>query len=123
MSGARSSRGRAGLKYLVMALAYLVSAVTARPDLTFTNAAGVRAGIVGIVPRSSNSIGVDYIVSDPSGIDVTTFVIQSSTNLTTPTAWTNYSAILTVTGNISSEISDFAIPPKKFYRMRLINFQ
>ncbi len=124
MSGARSSRGRAGLKYLVMALAYLVSAVTARPDLTVTNAAGVRAGITGIVyHRSDNSIGVDYAVTDPTGTNVTTFVIQSNADLTAVTAWTNYSGILTVTGNISSEISDFATPPKKFYRMQLINFQ
>jgi hypothetical protein len=49
-----------------MALAFLGSAVVVWPDLIITNAAGVRAGITGIVHRQvDNSIGVDFAVIDP----------------------------------------------------------
>ena len=120
MRTARRSIGRAAVRSLIMALAYLASAGAARPDL-ITNAAGVRAGITGIVYRQAdNSIGVDFAVIDPTGTNVTTFAIQRSTNLV---AWADYSSTLVVTGNSSGEVSDFATLTKQFYRMRLINFQ
>lgn len=121
MRGARRSTGRAALKSLTMALAYLASAITARPDLTITNAAGVQAGITGIVHRyADNSIGVDFAIVDPTGTNVTTFAIQKSFDLV---SWMDYTPPLMVTGNFSAEASDFATPPGGFYRMRLINFQ
>ena len=120
MSVARSSRRRAGFKHLVMVLVFLTAAVTARPDLTITNAAGVRAGITGIVRHAAdNSVGVDYVINDPTGTNVTTFAIQRSFDLV---AWTNYTPTLVITGSISGEASDFAGTPKQFYRMRLTNF-
>src|SRR5579871_3897097 len=117
MSGARSNRGRAGLRHLVVALVYLASAVAARPDLTVTNAAGVRAGITGIVIHTNDgSLGIDYIVSAPTTTNVTTFVVQKNFDLTT-TNWVNYTPTFTVTGNTSGEASDFPSTPKQFYRV------
>jgi hypothetical protein len=104
-----------------MALAYLASAGAARPSLIIANAAGVRAGISGIVHRQAdNSIGVDFSIVDPTGTNVTTFTIQRSADLI---SWADYSSTLMVTGSISGEIGDFATSMKQFYRMRLINFQ
>jgi hypothetical protein len=116
--------GTVGIKFrrLVAAIVYLAIVSTARPVL-ITNAAGVKAGITGIVYHSAtNSIGVDFIVIDPTGTNVTKFTIQ--TNATLKTTWTDYSATQTVTGSFGpAEISDFATSSNKFYRMRLINFQ
>jgi hypothetical protein len=107
-----------------MALVYLIGAVTARPDLTITNAAGVRAGITGIVYRhSDNSIGIDFAITDPTGTNATTFAIQRSFDLSSPTNWSNYTSTVTITGSLGGEVSDFATTPKQFYRMRLTNFQ
>jgi hypothetical protein len=78
-----------------MAIVYLASAGAARPDLIITNAAGVRAGISGIVRRAGISLGVDFSVVDPT----------------------------VVRGSTSGEVSDSATSTKQFYRMRLINFQ
>ena len=118
---ARTRSGRAALKPLVLALVFLVLARAVRPDLIITNAAGVRAGITGIVHhQADNSIGVDFSIVDPTGTNVTTFTIQRSPDLV---GWTNYTAILMVTGSTSGEVSDFATSTKQFYRMRLINFQ
>jgi len=104
-----------------MAFAFLAGAFTAWPDLIVTNAAGVRAGITGIVRhQSDNSIGVDFSIVDPAGTNVATFTIQRSPDLV---GWADYTATLMVTGSISGEVGDFATPAKQFYRMRLINFQ
>jgi hypothetical protein len=101
-------------------LAVLAMAGIARADLIITNAAGVRAGITGIVHHQvDNSIGVDFSIVDPTGTNVTTFTIQRSVDLA---GWADYTAILMVTGSISGEVSDFATSAKQFYRMRLINF-
>jgi hypothetical protein len=120
MRTARGRIGRVAVRCLIMALAYLASAGAARPDLTITNAARVRAGITGIVHRHiDNSIGVDFSIVDPTGTNVTTFAIQRSTNLV---AWADYTSTLVVTGSTSGEVSDFATLTKQFYRIRLINF-
>jgi hypothetical protein len=120
MRTARRRTGRAAIRRFVMAFIFLASAGAARPDL-ITNAAGVRAGITGIIHRQSdNSIGVDFAVIDPTGTNVTTFAIQRSTNLV---AWADYSSTLVVTGSSSGEVSDFATLTKQFYRMRLSNFK
>jgi hypothetical protein len=110
----------ATLARLIVALVFLALAGAARPDLIITNAAGVRAGITGIVHhQADNSIGVDFSIVDPTGTNVTSFTIQRSTNVV---SWADYTAMLMVTGSISGEVSDFATSTKQFYRMRLINF-
>jgi hypothetical protein len=121
MSRQRKPAGAFPLRYLIAAIVFLTVADSARPDLIITNAAGVRAGITGIVNRqANNSVGVDFSVVDPSGTNVTTFTIQRSTNLV---SWADYTAMLMVTGSISGEVSDFVTSMTQFYRMRLINFQ
>ena len=120
MRTARRRVGRAAVRSLIMAIVYLASAGAARPDLIITNAAGVRAGISGIVRRAGISLGVDFSVVDPTGTNVTTFTIQRSTNLV---AWADYSPTQVVRGSTSGEVSDSATSTKQFYRMRLINFQ
>ncbi len=120
MGTARRRIGHAAVSQLIVALAFLVSAGSAWSDLTITNAAGVRAGITGVVYRpADNSIGVDFAVIDPTGTNVTTFTIQRSTNVV---SWADYSSMLMVTGSVSGEVSDFATSTHQFYRMRLINF-
>jgi hypothetical protein len=117
----RTVRKGAGLRLLVVVFAFLLSANVARADLIITNAAGVRAGITGIVHhQEDNSIGVDFSIVDPTGTNVTSFTIQRSLDLV---SWPDYTAILMVTGSISGEVSDFATSTKQFYRMRLINFR
>ena len=103
-----------------MAIVYLASAGAVRPDLPITNAAGVRAGISGIVRRAGNSLGVDFSIVDPTGTNVTTFVIQRSADLV---SWADYNGTLMVTGSANGEVSDSATSTKQFYRMRLINFR
>jgi len=111
----------ATLGRLIVALVFLALAGAARPDLIITNAAGVRAGITGIVHhQADNSIGVDFSIVDPTGTNATNFTIQRSTNVV---SWADYTAMLMATGSISGEVSDFATSTKQFYRMRLINFQ
>jgi len=107
-------------KGLVVALAYLGSAVTARPDLMITNASGVRAGITGIVSRPPNGIGVDFAVVDPTGTNVTKFTFQRSFDMKT---WADYTGTNVVTGSSSGESSDLRTSANQFYRMRLINFR
>lgn len=118
------SLGCIKIKNWLVAIAYLAIVDTARPDLLVTNAAGVRAGITGVVYHkgATNSIGVDFIVIDPTGTNVTTFTIQRSYDVKT---WADYSSSTTVTGNFSpTEISDLATNKTgQFYRMRLINFR
>ena len=121
----RTSNTYATLRGLAAVLASVVAAGAVLADLMVTNAAGVRAGITGIVYRQSvNSIAVQFAVRDPTGKNVTTFAIQRSTNLIN---WTTYST-LTITGNYPvtgvgfAEVSDFATSATAFYRMRLINF-
>jgi hypothetical protein len=107
---------------VALVMACLTISTAALGDLMITNAAGVRAGITGIVRRSDNSIGVDFAVSDPTGTNVTTFTIQTSPDLITWTNLTQQSIIQT--GSVSGEISGgFATPQAKFYRMKLIDFQ
>jgi len=105
----------------VVAAAWLAIAAAARADLMVSNAAGVKAGITGIVYYpADNSIGVQFTVTAPTGTNLTTFTIQKSFNMK---AWTNYSSSVTVTGSLPlTEISDFATGTNQFYRMQLINF-
>ena len=108
-------------KIVLIAMAGFVICAFALGSLMVTNSAGVRAGITGIVyNKSANSIGVDYVVVDPVGTNVTKFMIQSSLDLQT---WTNLTPTITLTGSGSGEASDFASPQAKFYRMYLVNFQ
>jgi hypothetical protein len=109
------------LRTLAVAAAWLVIACAARADLMVSNAAGVKAGITGIVYYpADNSIGVQFIVTAPTGTNLTTFTIQKSFNMK---SWTNYSSSVTVTGSLPlTEISDFATGTNQFYRMQLINF-
>ena len=121
MRTARRRTGRAAIRRFVTAFAFLTAAGAARPDLIITNAAGVRAGITGIVHhQTDNSIGVDFSVIDPTGTNITSFTIQRSTNVV---AWADYSSTLVITGSASGEVSDFATSRNQFYRMRLINFK
>jgi hypothetical protein len=91
-----------------------------RADLTATSSSGVRAAISGIVYRpADHSVGVGVTVVDPGGTNITTFVIQRSSDLK---SWTNYSATLVATGSVSAEVSDFMGPTNQYYRIRLINF-
>lgn len=108
-------------KVVVIAMACLAISAVVLGDLMVTNAAGVRAGITGIV-RSNDAIRVSFAVFDPTGSNATTFTFQSSQDLIT---WTNIlDQSLTYTGNVSGEVSGgFATPQAKFYRMYLINFQ
>ena len=112
------------LRGFVAVLTCVAITSAARANLMATNAAGVRAGITGIVTTPANDINVQFSVRDPTGTNVTTLAIQRSPNLTN---WTDYST-LTVTGNYpvtgigSAQISDFAPSLPQFYRMRLINF-
>jgi hypothetical protein len=118
----RASNARVDLRGFVVGLFCLAVTGAALADLMMTNAAGVRAGISGIVYRpSDNSIGVQWAVVDPTGTNyMTTFTIQRSLDLTN---WVSYSPTQTVAGTRSGEVSDFATPPASFYRMQLINFQ
>ena len=91
-----------------------------RADSIVANSAGVRAGIRGIVSRPADkSLAVGVTVVDPRGTNITTFVIQRSSDLK---SWTNYSAAITVTGSVSGEVSDFVSLTNQYYRIRLINF-
>lgn len=109
------------LTTLAIAAVWLVIASAARANLMVSNAAGVEAGITGIVYYPSDkSIGVQFIVTAPTGTNLTTFTIQKSFDLKT---WTNYSSSVTVTGSLPlTEISDFVATSNQFYRMQLINF-
>jgi hypothetical protein len=92
-----------------------------RADVTVTSSSGVRAGISGIMHRPADkSIAVGVTVVDPSGTNITTFVIQRSSDLK---SWTNYSATAMATGSVVCEVSDFTGPTNQFYRVRFINFQ
>ncbi|MGD1020086.1 MAG: hypothetical protein ABSA12_12305 [Verrucomicrobiia bacterium] len=110
------------LRALAVAVACLAIVGATRAALTVSNAAGVTAGITGIVYYpSDNSIGVQFIVTAPTTTNLTTFTIQKSFDLHT---WTNYSSSVTVTGSLPlTEISDFATVTNQFYRMQLINFE
>ena len=105
----------------ITVLASVVIACGVSADLMVINAAGVRAGITGIVYRSSdNSIGVKWAVVDPAGTNVTAFTFQQSPDLIN---WVNSFPTNTVVGNSSGEASGgFATSTKRFYRMQLINF-
>lgn len=105
-------------KVVVIAMACLAISAAVLGDLMVTNAAGVRAGITGIT-RSNDAIRVSFAVSDLTGTNATTFMIQSSQDLIT---WTNLTQSITVT-NTSGQASDFISPPARFYRMYLINFR
>jgi hypothetical protein len=92
-----------------------------RADVTVANSSGVRAGISGIVHRPTDkSIAVGVTVVDPSGTNITRFVIQRSFDLK---LWTNYSRTVMATGSVIGEVSDFTGPTNQYYRIRLINFQ
>ncbi len=129
MRRVRASDKHVKLIGFVAALASVAIASAVLADLMVTNAAGVRAGITGIVYRPAtngapNGVGVRFAIRDPTGTNVTTFAIQRSLDLTT---WTNYST-MTVTGNYpitgvgSAEIGDPTTSTAQFYRMQLINF-
>ncbi|MGA2602940.1 MAG: hypothetical protein ABSG14_01800 [Verrucomicrobiia bacterium] len=110
------------LRTLVIAAAWLATTGAAHAGLMVSNAAGVTAGITGIVCYpSDNSVGVQFLVTAPTSTNITTFTIQKSFDLMT---WTNYSSSVTVTGSLPlTEISDFVVASNQFYRMQLINFQ
>ena len=109
------------LRRFLAALASVAVVSVALADQMVTNAAGVRAGITGIVyRRSDNSIGIQFAVQDPAKTNVTTFTIQQSFDLTN---WVNSYPTNIVVGDSSGEASGgFATPTKQFYRMQLINF-
>ena len=91
-----------------------------RADVTVTNSSRVRAGISGIVYRPADkSIAVGVTVVDPNGTNITTFVIQRSSDLI---SWMDYSTTAIATGSVVGEVSDFTGPTNQFYRIRLINF-
>jgi len=110
------------LRTLVIAAAWMAIAIAARANLMVSNAAGVQAGITGIVSYpSDNSVGVQFIVTAPTTTNVTTFTIQKSFDMK---AWTNYSSSVIVTGSLPlTEIGDYVVVSNQFYRMQLINFQ
>ncbi len=110
------------LKTLAIAAVWLVIASAAHANLMVSNAAGVEAGITGIVYYPADkSIGVQFLVTAPTDTNLTTFTIQKSFDLK---AWTNYSSSVTVTGSLPlTEISDYVVTSNQFYRMQLINFQ
>lgn len=110
------------LRMLAFATTWLFVAGAARADMIVSNAAGVKAGITGIVPYPADgSIGVQFIVNAPTGTNLTTFMIQKSFDMKT---WTNYSVSVTVTGSLPlTQISDFVATSNQFYRMELIDFQ
>jgi hypothetical protein len=110
------------LRTLAIVAAWLAIAGVAHADLMASNAAGVKAGITGIVyDASGKSVGVQFIVTAPTGTNLTTFTIQKSFDLKT---WTDYSSSVTVTGSLPlTQISDFVAASNQFYRMQLINFQ
>lgn len=110
------------VRTLILAVACWAMAGAAHAALTVKNAAGVEAGITGIVYYpSDNSIGVQFFVTAPTSTNISTFSIQKTFDLKT---WTNYSSSITITGNLPlTEISDYATASNQFYRMQLINFQ
>ncbi len=110
------------LRTLVIAAAWLAIAGAARAGLIVSNAAGVKAGITGIVyDPSDKTIGVHFIVTAPTTNNLTTFTIQKSFDMKT---WTDYSSSVTVTGSLApTVIVDFATATNQFYRMQLIDFQ
>lgn len=78
----RTNNRRDNLRGFVIGLFCLAAAGAAVADLMVTNAAGVRAGITGVLYRQTdNSIAVRYAVSDPTGTNTTTFVIQRTFDL------------------------------------------
>jgi hypothetical protein len=104
----------------MIAFIWAATVSISRADVTATNSSGVRAGISGIVYRPADkSIAVGVTVVDPSGTNITTFVIQRSLDLK---SWTNYSATVMATGSVIGEVSDFTSPTNQFYRIQLINF-
>jgi hypothetical protein len=118
----RANNESANLRGFVIGLFFLAAAGAAVADLMVTNGAGVRAGITGILYRQmENEVAVKYAVSDPTGTNTTTFVIQRSSDLTN---WVDASQTVNVIGSISAgEFTEFATNSTQFYRMRLINFQ
>ena len=122
MKTTRACKGCKRLRMLTMVAAWLAVAGVVRDSLIVSNAAGVQAGITGIVHYpSDNSIGVEFIVTAPTATNLTTFTIQKSFDMK---SWTNYSVSVTVTGSLPlTEISDFVATSNQFYRMELINFQ
>ncbi len=109
-------------KLVSIALGMWIASHVALGDLMVTNSAGVRAGITGITYTgpTTNSVAIGYAVTDPTGTNVTMFAIQSSVDLT---SWTNLTQVVTATGSVSGQASDFAASPAKFYRMYLFNFR
>jgi hypothetical protein len=122
MKTVRASSKCKRLRTLAIAAVWLAIAGAARAELMASNAAGVKAGITKIVCNASgNSVGVQFIVTAPTGTNLTTFTIQKSFDLK---AWTNYSSSVIVTGSLPlTQISDFLAASNQFYRMQLINFR
>jgi hypothetical protein len=121
MRKVRASSKYKRLRTLAIAAVWLTIAGAARAGLMVSNAAGVHAGITGIVYYPSDkSIGVQFIINAPTPTNLTTFTVQKSFDLKT---WTNYSSSVTVTGSLPlTEISDYVVMSNQFYRMQLINF-
>ena len=109
------------LEVLMIASIWAAIVSSSRAEFTVTNTSGVSAGISGIVYRPADkSIAVGFTVVDPSGTNITTFVIQRSSDLI---SWMDYSTTAIATGSVVGEVSDFTGPTNQSYRIRLINFQ
>ena len=114
----------ARLRGLVVGVVLMIIAGGVLADLMITNAAGVRAGITGIVISPAKDINVLFAVRDPTGGRVTNFAIQRSSDLSN---WTNICS-LTVTGNYPimgvgvAQVADRVTSAAQFYRMQLIDF-
>jgi hypothetical protein len=121
MKQIQASNGHVVPGGLLVALLGVALAGAALADLMVTNAAGVRAGITGIVTVPPNTVNVQWVVLDPTGTNVTRFFFQQSDDLKT---WTNFNqTVIIVTGSFTGVIADLTTPTSQFYRMRLINFQ
>jgi hypothetical protein len=108
-------------KMVVMAMAGFAFGAVALGQLIVTNNAGVSAGITSIVySQAVNSVNVGFVIVDPSGTNVTKFIIQSSADLQT---WTNLTSTITVTGSLPGGLGDPAPTQTHFYRMLLLNFR
>jgi len=118
------------LRSLVVVVLYMAMVGVVRSDLTPTNNAGARAGITGIVyhPSGTNgpaSMGVTWIVVNPTTNNSTSFTIQQNFDLKATNLWSDTTSTQTVNqvGTHTGEAGNLASPTNQFFRMRLINFR
>ena len=115
---------------LAVVVVWMAIVGVVRSDLTPTNNAGVRAGITGIVyhPAGTNgpaSMGVSWIVVNPTTNNSTSFTIQQNFDLKVSNSWSDSTSTVTVNqvGTHTGEAGNLAFPTNQFFRMRLINFR